>query len=94
MMRSAAAADPAMAEQLREGISGRLSGMREMAALYDGRDELAVDPETAAQRVAALMDPDLYRRTVLDHGWTQEQYADWLGDLLAASILKPARRRR
>lgn len=94
MMRSAAEADASMAQQLQEQVAGRLSGMREMAALYDSRGELAVDAETAAQRISALMDPELYRRTVLEHGWTPEQYADWLGDLLAASVLRPARRRR
>jgi AcrR family transcriptional regulator len=94
MLRSAAEADPSMAQQLQEQLAGRLIGMREMAAIYDGRGELSVDAETAAQRISALMDPELYRRTVLDHGWTQEQYADWLAELLAASVLKPARRRR
>ena len=94
MMRSAADADPAIREQVEGADVGRVSGMTEMAALYDSRGELAVPVPVAAQRVAALMSPELYRRTVLDHGWTEEQYATWLGDVLAASILKPARGRR
>ncbi|MCU1602831.1 MAG: ttgR 2 [Frankiales bacterium] len=90
VLRSAAAADPAVREQLEQEEAGKLAGMREMAELYGGRDQLAVPVEVAAQRVAALMSPELYRRTVLAHGWSQEQYAEWLGDLLAASILEPA----
>ena len=94
MLRSAADVDPAIREQVAAEETGRLVGMRQMAEIYRGRDELAVPLEVAAQRVAALMSPELYRRTVLDHGWTEDEYADWLGDVLAASVLKPARRRR
>lgn len=94
MMRSAADADPAMREQLAQEEAGKVIGMTEMAEVYAGRGELAVDVPTAAHRVAALMNAELYRRTVLDHGWSLDEYAAWLGDLMAASMLRaPARRR-
>ena len=94
MMRSAAEADPAMRAQVEQGHAALLQGMTEMAEFYASRDELAVPVPVAAQRVAALMSPQLYRQTVLDHGWTPEEYADWLGDLLVTSVLKPRARRR
>lgn len=94
MLRSAAGVDQAIRAQLEQDDAGLLAGMLEMTGFYAGRDELAVPVELAAQRVAALMSPQLYRQTVLDHGWSPEDYADWLGDLLAVSILKPVRRRR
>jgi AcrR family transcriptional regulator len=94
MLRSAADSDPAMRAQLESGAAALLAGMLDMAQFYDARDELAVDPETAAQRIAALMSPELYRRTVIEHGWTEDAYVEWTGDLMATSILKPARRRR
>jgi AcrR family transcriptional regulator len=96
MVALAAAADSGMRAEEQRLTEGRLEGMREMAGLYAGRGELAVPLEEAAQRIAALMQPELYRRTVLDHGWSIEEYAEWLAALMAASILppKPARSRR
>ena len=94
VIRSAAQSDPAMRAQLERGLADVRFGMTQMAELYASRDELSVDVETASQRVVALMAPELYWRTVSDSGWTLEQYAEWIGELMAASILKPARRRR
>jgi AcrR family transcriptional regulator len=94
MLRAAADADPAMREQLAASRTGLLIGMTEMAEFYASRDELAVPVPVAAQRVAALMSEQLYRQTVVEQGWTPEEYADWLGDLLEVSVLKPRARRR
>jgi AcrR family transcriptional regulator len=94
MVRSAAEVDPAMREQLERDQRGLLEGMAQMASLYAGRDELVVSVEVAAARIAALMSPELYRRTVLDHGWSLEDYTSWLGDLMAASVLRPVTGRR
>ncbi|MGB8652592.1 MAG: helix-turn-helix domain-containing protein [Mycobacteriales bacterium] len=89
VMRSAAAVDPEVDEQLQRAHAGRLDGMREMAEMFHARGELApgLTVEGAAQRVAVLIDPELYRRTVVEHGWTPAEYEHWLGDLIIASLL-------
>ena len=89
MVRSAAEVDPAMREQLERDRRNLLEGMTQMCGLYAARSELSVPLEVAAARVAALMSPELYRRTVLDHGWSLEDYTAWLGDLMAVSVLEP-----
>ena len=41
----------------------------------------------ATDRVATLIDPELYRLTVGELQWTPEQYEGWLTELLIASLL-------
>ena len=38
---------------------------------------------------SVLMDPLGYRRLVLDDGWSEDEYADWVARLAAASFLPP-----
>jgi AcrR family transcriptional regulator len=89
MLRSAAAVDPEAAELWRGGSEGRQRGMEEFAAhLADGghlRPGLSV--RQAADRLAVLIDPELYRLTVEARGWTPAQHQEWLAELLIGSLL-------
>lgn len=38
---------------------------------------------------SVLMDPLGYRRLVLDDGWREDDYADWVARLAAASFQPP-----
>ena len=98
VMRSAAAVDPEVEEQLREGEEGRLWGMRGFAAHLEESGVLrpGLDANEAGTRIWAVHGPVLYRQLVVGLGWTEEQYADYLGDLLVGALLpqKPVRGRR
>ncbi len=94
MLRSAAAVDPEAAELWRLGSRQRQAGMHQLAHhLADGghlRADLSV--QQGAERLAVLIDPELYRLTVGVRGWTPQQHEDWLAELLIASVLRKPKR--
>ena len=89
MIRSAAAVDPDVEEQLEHAERGRLGGMTEFAQhLHDAgvlRPGLSVDE--AGERIWSLHGPVLYRQLHVVLGWSDEQVADFLADLLVAALL-------
>jgi AcrR family transcriptional regulator len=91
MIRSAAAVDPEAAELWRSGSMQRQAGMEQFAShLFEGghlREGLSV--ERAADRLAVLIDPELYQLTVGARGWTPQEHQDWLAEILIASLLRP-----
>jgi TetR/AcrR family transcriptional regulator, regulator of autoinduction and epiphytic fitness len=94
MLRSAAAVDSEAAELWKRGSRDRQAGMQQLAQhLSDGgnlRNDLSV--QQAAERLAVLIDPELYRLTVGVRGWTPQQHEEWLAELLIASLLPRATR--
>jgi AcrR family transcriptional regulator len=94
MLRSAAAVDPEAAELWRKGSRARQAGMAQFARhLFEGghlRAGLTV--EQAADRLAVLIDPEVYRLTVGVRGWDPEQHEDWLAEMLIASLLRAPER--
>ncbi len=92
MLRSAAAVDPEAAELWKRGSQDRQGGMEQFAAhLFHGghlREGLSV--HQAADRLAVLIDPELYRLTVGVRGWSPEEHEEWLAQMLVASLLPPA----
>jgi AcrR family transcriptional regulator len=89
MLRSAAVVDAEAAELWRRGAQERRMGMEQFAShLFQGghlRDGLTV--QQAADRLAVLIDPELYRMTVGVKEWRPEQHEEWLAELLIASLL-------
>jgi AcrR family transcriptional regulator len=89
MLRSAAAMDPEAEELWSRGSKERQVGMTRFAThLKDGdhlRDGLSV--QMAADRLAILIDPEIYRLTVGVRGWTPAQHEQWLTEILIASLL-------
>lgn len=94
MLRSAAAVDPEAAELWRKGSRARQAGMAQFAThLFEGghlRQDLTV--EQAADRLAVLIDPEIYRLTVGVKGWDPQQHEDWLAEMLIASLLRAPER--
>jgi AcrR family transcriptional regulator len=88
MLRSAAAIDPEAAELWRRGSADRQAGMLQLAHhLADGghlRADLSVGE--CAERLAVLIDPELYRLTVGVRGWSPQQHQDWLAEMLITSV--------
>jgi AcrR family transcriptional regulator len=89
MLRSAAVVDVDAAAESTKADRQRLAGMRELADHLHDSGHLRPDlsPAEASERVAVLINPENYRLTVAVHGWTPEQYEDWLSELLIASLL-------
>ena len=88
MIRSAAEVDDDAAAELRKGAAQRRAGMGMMARhFFDTghlRPDLTVDQ--AADRLAILIDPALYRLSV-ERGWPAEEYRRWLTELVTVSLL-------
>ena len=92
MIRSAAVVDPEVAEQLEEAERGRLGGMSEFAQHLQDAAVLrqALTVEEAGQRIWSLHGPVLFRQLHVVLGWSHEQVAGFLADLLVAALLPPA----
>ncbi len=92
MLRSAAAVDAEAAELWRRGSQERQRGMEEFAAHLFGGGHLreGLSAHEAADRLAVLIDPELYRLTVGVRGWSPEQHEEWLAEMLIASLLPAA----
>jgi AcrR family transcriptional regulator len=89
MLRSAAAVDPEAAELWARGSKARQAGMEEFAAhLFEGGHlRKGLSAHQAADRLAVLIDPEVYRLTVGVRGWSPEQHEEWLAEMLIASLL-------
>jgi hypothetical protein len=55
------------------------------AAATTGR--LAVSEAECRDVLFAMMDGALWRRLVVERGWSDERYADWLGSLWIAQLV-------
>jgi AcrR family transcriptional regulator len=91
VLRSAAAVDPAVDEQLRALEAGRLQGMLGAAAGFAAigalRQDLSV--ERAAQLLFTLCGPEPFRRLRVEFGWSADDYRGWLAEVLEATLLGP-----
>jgi hypothetical protein len=80
VLEAAADVDPDAAALLAKAASERLDGARDFAEHLASIDGLA--PGVAVQQAAdgfwALNDGTLYRRLVLDRGWSRADFTDWL----------------
>jgi AcrR family transcriptional regulator len=91
LIRSAAAADPEVADLRLEHNRQRYSGQSRIAHALAERKALRPDlPEaSAADVIYALMSPDVYWTLTQERGWTGDQYEEWLGETLCTSLLRP-----
>ena len=84
----AAAPEPELA-QLRANVDrDRLEGMRRFVAALEGLGPLRLDADAAAETVWALASPELHTLLRSRRGWPPERYAEWLGETLAAALLR------
>jgi len=69
----------------RNRMGGATNFVEQLRGLGALRSDLSV--ERAAAMASVLMDPLGYRRLVLGDGWTDDEYADWVARMTAASFL-------
>ena len=79
MVQSAADADPAAAAMLDEMGRQRLAGMSVMAAEVARTGQLAVPEDECRDVLWSMTDGMLWHRLVVQRGWTNERFAQWLG---------------
>jgi AcrR family transcriptional regulator len=87
VLRTAKAVEPEMATVREEMEAHRFNYMRAIVQRLARRAELRVPVNRAAQIVWTLASPDVGRMLCDVQGWTTGQYADWLEDTLAATLL-------
>jgi AcrR family transcriptional regulator len=89
LVRSAAAADPEMAELLEEIDAQRLGRMEENArTLYErGQLRAGVTLEQARDVLWTYSSPDLYELLVLKRGWSPTEYGDFIARGVIAALL-------
>jgi AcrR family transcriptional regulator len=92
-VRAATGSEPAAAEMLAEMDRQRYIGMGVMAAEAAATGQLAVSETECRDIVWAMTDGMLWNQFVNERGWTDEQYAEWLGRTWVAALVKPKRRR-
>jgi hypothetical protein len=85
----AAAPDPELGELRANVDRDRLAGMRAFVGALERRGPLRVDADAAAETVWALASPELHSLLRGRRGWPPERYAAWLGETLAAVLLRP-----
>jgi hypothetical protein len=86
-LEGAAASEPVAAEMLAEFGSRRLDVTTKYAKAAASTGRLAVSQAECRDVLYAMMDGALWRRLVIERGWSDERYADWLGSLWSAMLV-------
>ncbi len=89
VLRTAKAVEPEMAAVREEMEGHRFNYMRTIVQCLASRAELRVPAGRAAQIIWALASPDVGRMLCDVQGWTADEYAGWLADTLATTLLAP-----
>jgi AcrR family transcriptional regulator len=89
---SAAATEPDVRAARDESRHRHRAGVDRVAQRLATLDALTPDlgPQTAADVVAALTDPQVARTFVKDYGWSWDHWESWTTDSLATLVLHPS----
>lgn len=92
LMRSAAAADPALAEVLKESDDERLTRMRHNARFLAKRGYLrrGMTASEAADVIWTCTSAELYELLVKRRGWSLPRFERFVGDFLISALLTSA----
>jgi AcrR family transcriptional regulator len=91
MVRAAAGAEPAAVEMLAEIGRQRLAGMEVMAGDAARTGQLAVSVEECRDFAWATTDGMLWHLLVVERGWPEDTFAQWLGALWTSLFVAPGR---
>ena len=87
VLRTAKAVEPEMATVREEVEAHRFAYMHTIVQRLASRAKLRVSLNRAAQVVWTLASPDVGRMLCDVQGWTTAEYAAWLGETLATTLL-------
>jgi AcrR family transcriptional regulator len=93
-LQGAAATETAAAEMLAEIGRQRLVGIGVMAREAAATGQLTVPEEECRDVIWSMTDGQLWHRLVVERGWDDDRYADWLGRLWVSMLVRPKRGRR
>jgi AcrR family transcriptional regulator len=97
-VHGAQGSEPVAAEMLAEIGRQRYEGMRVMARDAAATGQLAVSEAECRDLIWATTDGMMWHRLVIERGWTDDQYADYLAQMWIAALVapggKPRRRSR
>ena len=66
----------------------RLAGLTLMAREAAATGQLKVTEEECRDLIWAMSDGHLWHQLVVERGWSDEQYADWLGRMWVSLLVK------
>ena len=89
MLTGAAATEPAAAAMIAEWADRRIDVATRYAGAAADTGQLAVSEDHCCDVLFATMDGALWQRLVVERGWTDPQYADWLGGLWVDLFVDP-----
>ena len=89
MVQAAAGSDASAAAMLVEMARQRLVGIGVMAAEAASTGQLAVSETECRDVIWSMTDGTLWHRLVSERGWTNERFAEWLGRLWVALLVRP-----
>jgi hypothetical protein len=78
-VQGAAASEPSAAAMAAEMERQRLNGISVMAQEAAATGQLKVTEEECRDLVWAMTDGQLWHQLVVERGWSDEKYAEWLG---------------
>lgn len=87
-LQGAAASEHAAAAMLAEFDAGRLDAAGHYARAAAATGQLAVTEEECRDLLAATMDGALWHRLVKERGWSDDQFADRLGTMWIAALVR------
>lgn len=88
MVQAASGADAAAAAMLEEMDRQRLAGMTVMAEEAAATGQLAVPMQECRDVIWSMTDGMLWNRLVNERGWTDERFAEWLGELWVDRLVR------
>ena len=88
-VQGAATSEPAAAEMVAEMNRQRYEGIGVMAREAAATGQLAVSEQECRDFIWAMTDGTLWYQLVVERGWTDERFAQWLGNLWVAMLVKP-----
>ncbi len=89
MVQAAAGSDASAAAMLVEMGRQRLVGIGVMAAEAASTGQLAVTEAECRDVIWSMTDGMLWHRLVSERGWTNERFAEWLGQLWVHLLVRP-----
>jgi hypothetical protein len=93
-VRASAGSDPAAAAMVEEMDRQRYLGMGVMAHEAAATGQLKVSEQECRDLIWAMTDGHLWHQLVVERGWTDEQYAEWVGRTWVATLVAPRRGRK
>ena len=87
ILRTAVAVEPGAATVYDEMNRYRFTNLRNVAKWLAAHGPLRVDVDRAGEIIWALASPDVARLLKEGRGWSEAQYATWLAETLASSLL-------